>query len=139
MPPALVEPAAATISAPVSAHAEPEVPAIPGATRSYIPPNVKRLARAIFVRNNPVDVASRLLSGEGDATMARTFTLLMEYLYGKPLTQLDSGGPEDDRVIYQFVTRAPRPQLPAQAAEPAGDAGAQISNPPTEDEHDGHQ
>jgi len=99
--------------------------------RAYLAQDVKRLVRAIFARNDPVEIASQLLGKEGDATMAKIFQLLMEYLYGKPVQQYDAGGPYDDRRPFQIAAHIPRPRMPQAAAETASN--------PREDENDGHE
>jgi hypothetical protein len=101
----------------------------------YVPRSAKRLARAILKKNDPVEVASKLLEGEGDATMGRTFALLLEYLYGKPVQHVEASGPDDEKMFYQYVTYAPRlqHQLADRGASPHGDSGQ-----PREDTHDGH-
>jgi hypothetical protein len=106
--------------------------------RGYVPRDVKVLVRAIFARTDPVDVATNLLRGEGDATMAKTFALLMEYLYGKPVQPYDAGGPGDPERFgarpFQFATHVPRPYQSGGASQVAAEPRSA-----TEDENDGHE
>jgi hypothetical protein len=71
--------------------------------------DIKRLVDAIFAVADPVEVGSRLLAGKGDATVAKTFALLLEYLFGKPVQQIEASGPEGAQITYQFISSAPRP------------------------------
>jgi len=71
----------------------------------------RNLVRAIFAEHDPVDLAGKLLTEKGDATKAKTYFTLMEYLYGKPAQQFEASGPEGERP-FQFVTYAPRPNHP---------------------------
>ena len=71
--------------------------------------DIKRLVNAIFAEADPVEVGSRLLAGTGDATVAKTFALLLEYLFGKPVQQIEASGPEGAQITYQFISSAPRP------------------------------
>lgn len=85
--------------------------------RVHVPNDAKRFVRAVFARKNPLEVAGNLLDGGGSATSARFFTLLLEYLYGKPLPRLDenAGG---QPVVFEYISRVPRPpsELARQAA-----------------------
>jgi len=71
----------------------------------------RNLGRAIFAENDPVDVATKLLKGEGDATVAKSFFQVADWIYDKPAQQSGASGPEGERP-FQFVTYAPRPQYP---------------------------
>jgi len=77
------------------------------------------MVKAIFRANNPVQIAGKLLDGEGDATAGKLFLQLLEYLYGKPDQQFEAGGPGEGRIVYQFVTTAPRPQYPTSSTSGA--------------------
>jgi hypothetical protein len=80
----------------------------------HLPPwrmrDVRRLVRAIFSAKDPIEVGQDLLSKKGDATVAKVFTLLIEYLYGKPVQPIEATGANGEKGIFQFVTYAPRPQ-----------------------------
>ena len=114
--------------------------------RPYLIADVRRLVRSIFTRADPVDVAVKLLSGGGDATSARTFTLLMEYLYGKPAPQYEGGGPGSDGRPFQFVTHVPRPQYTLDSRDAVSSTSdhnnssftSSSSAPNREDDHDRH-
>ena len=70
--------------------------------------------RSIFARNDPVDVATRLLNGKADSTVGRTYGMCLEYLYGKPVQPAEPRGREDEeeQIEYQFVSNIPRPHYP---------------------------
>jgi hypothetical protein len=70
----------------------------------------KRLVRAIFSRIDPVEVGRTLLDKSGDATKAKTFFQLLEYLYDKPGAEPEASGPEAEKAPFRFVTHVPRPQ-----------------------------
>ena len=115
--------------------------------------NVHRLVRAIFSANDPVEVATSLLKCKSDATRARIFAMLFDYLYGKPVQQMEASGPEGEKV-FQFVTYAPRPQHQLDSksedqtnkeacrqslASPVRAARPNVGNITQEDENDEHQ
>jgi len=103
--------------------------AINALVRVHIPSDAKRLVRSIFAKSDPRDVAKKLLDGDGNATSARIFTLLMEYLYGKPLSRLDESG--ERPFVFDYISRVPRPPselalkaaAERAAASPDGNAG----------------
>jgi len=68
--------------------------------------------RAVFRKNNPVDVATKLLNQAGDASKTKVFVQCLEYLYGKPVQHVEARGPDGEKVTFQFVTTVPRPQYP---------------------------
>ena len=71
--------------------------------------DIKRLVDAILEKNDPVRVASKLLKCKSDATIAKIFALLIEYRFGKPVQQIEASGPAGEKITYQFITTAPRP------------------------------
>jgi len=123
----------ATASADAAAHAQ-------SAARATVPRRAGTLVRRIFAKNDPVDVATKLLNGERDATAGRVYLQLLEYLYGKPAQPVDVRGAGDEQEIeYQFVSNIPRPQYPPphrapgslDARESAGaHSGNAVSTPP---------
>src|SRR5271155_571147 len=84
---------------------------------------VKRLVRAIFSAKNPVEVGTSLLQCKSDATRAKIFAMLLEYLYGKPVQQMETNGPDGEKVLFQFVTHAPRPERNPATPGPQGFGG----------------
>jgi len=114
------------------AHAGPQAAAtaatpLPGviAGAPRVPRSVRKLAREVFRRNDPAEVATRLLHCKSDATVAKTYALFLEYLYGKPVQQVEASSPDGEKVIYQLVTSVPRPQHDLSAGEgaPQGASG----------------
>ncbi len=98
---------------------EPDPPAIPAQVASHARPvsekqarwrmrTAKRLVRAIFIKNDPVAVASSLLTSDSDTTKAKSFFDLLGYLYGKPAQMAEADG-HDGEKGFQFITYAPRP------------------------------
>ncbi len=90
--------------------------------------------RAIFARNDPVNVGTRLLTGEADSTVGRSFGLFLEYLYGKPAQPYEARGALSDEIEYQLVSNVPRPHyppahyLPGAPAKNASGAAAPSTN-----------
>ncbi len=112
----------------------------------------RNLARAIFAENEPVGVATRLLKGEGDATVAKSYFQVADWIYDKPAQQSGASGPEGEKA-FQFVTYAPRPQHPVDPNSEdqiskeacrqsltgvAGTARANFGDVTQEDENDQH-
>ena len=102
-----------------AAIVEAVVSAVPTTVPARVPHSARKLARMIFTRNDPVDVATKLLNGELDSTAAKIYAMLLEYLYGKPAPRLEAGNPEGGKTLYEFVTYAPRPQHQLEAGPPA--------------------
>jgi hypothetical protein len=106
--------------------------------------SAKGLVNAIFREKDPVELGATLLGCGNAATAAKIYTLLLEYRFGKPLQQLEAGGPDESRIVYQFVTHAPRPNYTGSAPDavqnrgdgPAGDPTASSGDHRTEDEND---
>jgi len=71
----------------------------------------RSLARAIFGQSDPVNVGTKLLEGDGDATVAKSFFQFADWIFGKPAQQSGASGPDGEKA-FQFVTYAPRPQYP---------------------------
>ena len=74
-----------------------------------IPRDARQLVNAVFQRINPVTTAARLLRCKADATVAKTWTLMLEYRYGKPVQHLQAQGADGAPVTVQLVTTVPRP------------------------------
>ncbi len=112
--------------------------------RKARPRTAKGLVDAIFQKTDPVTLGAALLGKDGTATAAKIYALLLEYRFGKPLHQLEAGGPDESRIVYQFVTHAPRPDYTGSAPDavenrgsgPAGDATGSSEDHGTEDEND---
>ena len=115
--------------APVTAAAPaPRVEAAPAASqeakkRGYVHRNVIKLMRAIFRKHNPVDIAGGLLREGTDATKARIFIQCLEYLYGKPVQQIETRAADDDAAPFQFFTHIPPPEYPARSAMHTNSSG----------------
>lgn len=71
--------------------------------------SAQRLVRAIFAKNDPVEVATTLLHCKSEATRAKSFFDLLGYMYGKPAQQSEASATEGQRP-FQFATYVPRPQ-----------------------------
>ena len=74
-----------------------------------LPRNALQLANAIFAKNDPVATATRLLHCKSAATVAKTWTLMIEYRYGKPVQHLEAHSADGQPVTVQLVTTVPRP------------------------------
>ena len=70
---------------------------------------METLVKAVWAKNDPVDVATDLLQESGDATKAKVFLQLLEYQYGKPVPPVDASEPAEEKVAFQFVSNIPRP------------------------------
>lgn len=81
-----------------------------------LPASAAELARAIFERNDAVEIASDLLQEAGDTTAAKIYTLLLEYVYGRPLQAEAAEDAEGGDVPCVYVSSIPRP--PAQEPVP---------------------
>jgi hypothetical protein len=97
--------------------------------RVYIPRKAATMVRRIFRANDPVDIAEKLLNGEGDATAGKLYLQLFEYLYGKPASPMDTRGYVNDRAPFDFITHIPQPEYPVQA--PTTTASSSTSLPAT--------
>lgn len=98
------------------------VPAGPARGRASVPRNARRLMRAIFARNDPVDIAGKLLREGSDATKAKVFVQCLEYLYGKPVQPVEARGAGGEKIEYQYVSNVPRPKYPPAHYVPAASA-----------------
>jgi hypothetical protein len=110
---------------PAARQVVPAVAPPPGESprkRGHVPRKVSTLVRAIFAENDPVEVATNQLNGEGDATGGRLFLQLLEYLYGKPLQPIEAREPEEQKVAFQFISNIPRPKYPPAVPGPIASA-----------------
>jgi hypothetical protein len=113
----------------------------------------RNLGRAIWAANDPVEVATRLLKGEGDATVAKSYFQVADWIYGRPAQQSGTSGPEGERA-FRFVTYVPRPQYAVDPnsedqrnkeacrqslAGAPGAAGTNFEEVTQEDENDQHE
>jgi hypothetical protein len=112
--------------------------------RKARPRNAKGLVDAIFQKKDPVKVGAKLLGCKSDATAAKTYALFLEYRFGSPAKQIEAAAPGESRIVYQFVTHAPRPNYTGSAPDavenrgggPTGDASGSNEDQGTEDEND---
>lgn len=129
--------------APAESAPPPEQPRKKGRVFS----KAQRFIRAVFAEHDPVGIAGKLLEEGTDATKAKIFTQCLEYLYGKPVQQIESREPPGYRAPYSFITHIPRPEYPAQdpdaddssgSSAPAAGGRARASGFETnqEDEHE---
>jgi len=116
------KPAEAAASTAPAASAPPEPPKKKGRVYS----KVQRLMKAVFAENDPVGIAGSLLQQGTDATKAKIFVQCLEYLYGKPVQQIETRGPAFDRTPFEYITHIPRPKFPAQAPS-AGSSSSPLS------------
>jgi len=130
--PAAARPVPESASAPVPAGAAPLEE--PKRKRGYVYRDVRALMRAIFRRKNAVDVAAGLLETGSDATKAKIFSQCLEYLYGKPVQQIETRSSSEGSVPFQFVTHIPRPEYPAPAPNATDSSGTLHTT--QEDEHE---
>jgi len=117
------KPASAEPSAP---RAESAPPPEPPKKKGRVYGKVQRLIKAVFAENDPVGIAGKLLQEGTDATKAKIFVQCLEYLYGKPVQQIEARDPAGDRGPFTFITHIPRPKFPAQ--DPGADSN---SSPPS--------
>ena len=90
-------------------------PAKPARKHGRVYRNVGALMRAIFAKNDSVEIATSLLQDSGDTTKAKAYLQFLEYQYGKPAQQTDAPEPEDKSASFDFITHIPQPQYPARA------------------------
>lgn len=79
--------------------------------------------RAVFAENDPVDIATKLLNDGSDSTKAKIFVQCLEYLYGKPVQQIEARGAVNDKAPFSFITHIPRPKFPGQAPDTTDSTG----------------
>jgi hypothetical protein len=122
-------------------------PAQPVRRRRSLPRRASALVKAIFVENDFVDIATKLMKGEGDATAGKLYLQLLEYYYGTPEQQMERRGLKEGRILYQFVSNVPEPQYQTQAPCATNSSGtplpatalamrSQASDTTEEQEHD---
>ncbi len=120
------QPSRASRAKPAEENAAAEPPAEAGAREGKPRRRVRdarALAKAVFARMDPIEVAVKLLSEEekGDSVKARIWETLIEYRYGRPATAAESrnDGPTHVNLIFPV----PRPER----AKPADDHASALT------------